>query len=205
MNTQIRYIFLALAVLLTVHYTLSFTNEGYGSATSFSRLKEQFTGTASTAAGSKSGSTTGSKPGSTSRLAHNASVPDEYYLGNKVSLGRKADAAIVMLARNGDLDGTITSVKQMEDRFNKKFNYPYVFLNEEPFSDEFKSRVSALTDSTVQFGLIPHDHWYQPDWYRQGLLPLARRCKKTVLFMEGVFHIVTCAAIIPVSFSAMNC
>jgi len=50
----------------------------------------------------------------------------------------------------------------MEDRFNKKFNYPYVFLNEEPFSEEFKTRVTGLTDSQVQFGLIPHDHWFQP-------------------------------------------
>lgn len=25
-----------------------------------------------------------------------------------------------------------------EDRFNKKYKYPYVFLNEEPFSQEFK-------------------------------------------------------------------
>jgi len=32
-------------------------------------------------------------------------------------------------------------MKQMEDRFNKKFNYPYVFLNEQPFSDEFKTSV----------------------------------------------------------------
>ena len=28
-------------------------------------------------------------------------------------------------------------MKQLEDRFNKKFNYPYVFLNEEPFSEDF--------------------------------------------------------------------
>jgi alpha 1,2-mannosyltransferase len=69
----------------------------------------------------------------------------------------------------------------MEDRFNKKFNYPYVFLNEEAFSEEFKrrdqlakitlpplissrSRVTALTDSPVQFGLIPKEHWFQPKW-----------------------------------------
>jgi alpha 1,2-mannosyltransferase len=32
-------------------------------------------------------------------------------------------------------------MKQMEDRFNKKYNYPYVFLNEEPFTDEFKTCV----------------------------------------------------------------
>jgi len=46
-----------------------------------------------------------------------------------------------MLARNGDLNGIITSVKQMEDRFNKKFQYPYVFLNEEPFSNDFRTFV----------------------------------------------------------------
>jgi alpha 1,2-mannosyltransferase len=69
----------------------------------------------------------------------------------------------------------------MEDRFNKKFGYPYVFLNEQPFEDNFikfvlcsenlvvlltlhLSRVRELTDSSVEFGLIPKDHWYQPDW-----------------------------------------
>jgi hypothetical protein len=29
------------------------------------------------------------------------------------------------LARNGDLNGVISSMKQMEDRWNKQFNYPY--------------------------------------------------------------------------------
>jgi alpha 1,2-mannosyltransferase len=52
---------------------------------------------------------------------------------------RKANAAFVVLARNGDLRGVLDSMKQMEDRFNKKFQYPWVFLNEEPFDDEFKT------------------------------------------------------------------
>jgi alpha 1,2-mannosyltransferase len=46
-----------------------------------------------------------------------------------------------MLARNGDLPGVVKSLKQMEDRFNKRFRYPYVFLNEEPFTDQFKEFV----------------------------------------------------------------
>lgn len=25
-------------------------------------------------------------------------------------------------------------------------------------------RISVLTEATVEFGLIPHDHWFQPDW-----------------------------------------
>jgi len=86
-----------------------------------------------------------------------------------------------MLARNGDLPGIVKSMKQMEDRFNNKFQYPYVFLNEEPFTDKFKQyapcnmkrlfdlthicrRTSELTNSKTQYGLIPHDNWYQPDW-----------------------------------------
>ena len=48
------------------------------------------------------------------------------------------DGPVDFPARNGDLNGVVTSVKQMEDRFNKKFQYPYVFLNEEPFDEGFK-------------------------------------------------------------------
>ena len=29
-------------------------------------------------------------------------------------------------------------MEQMEDRFNKKFQYPYVFLNDVPFDETFK-------------------------------------------------------------------
>jgi alpha 1,2-mannosyltransferase len=70
-----------------------------------------------------------------------APIPDEYRTNTSKPRppDRKANATIVILARNGDLNGVITSIKQMEDRFNKKFQYPYTFLNEQPFSDEFKS------------------------------------------------------------------
>lgn len=79
----------------------------------------------------------------------------------------------------------------MEDRFNKKFKYPYVFLNEQPFDENFKKwvlyksfgtminrcacrRVAALTDATVQFGLVPADHWTQPQWINETKASAAR-------------------------------
>jgi hypothetical protein len=43
-----------------------------------------------------------------------------------------------MLARNSDLAGAISSVSSMEDKFNKRCNYPWIFLNEEPFTEDFK-------------------------------------------------------------------
>jgi alpha 1,2-mannosyltransferase len=78
-------------------------------------------------------------------------------------------------ARNGDLNGIVKSMSQLEAKFNSKFGYPYVFLNEEPFSDDFKRTVKALTDNTIEFGLIPHDHWFQPDSIDEAKAAAARK------------------------------
>lgn len=61
---------------------------------------------------------------------------------------RRANATLVMLARNTDLNGVISSVEQLEARFNRKFNYPWVFLNDEPFSTDFKRYVITLSRAT---------------------------------------------------------
>ncbi|KAF9025596.1 glycosyltransferase family 15 protein [Hymenopellis radicata] len=56
------------------------------------------------------------------------------------------------------------AIRSIEDRFNTRHGYPYVFLNDEEFSDEFKTRMSVLTGSKAQFGRIPENHWNQPEW-----------------------------------------
>jgi len=50
----------------------------------------------------------------------------------------RANATFVLLCRNSDLEGAISSIQQMEDRFNRYHGYPWVLLNEEPFTQEFK-------------------------------------------------------------------
>ena len=50
----------------------------------------------------------------------------------------KANAVMLMLARNSELEGAVRSVRQLEDKFNQRYHYPWVFLNDEPFTDEFK-------------------------------------------------------------------
>ncbi|KAJ2890726.1 hypothetical protein IWW38_003976, partial [Coemansia aciculifera] len=54
-------------------------------------------------------------------------------------------AAMVALVRNSELDGIRSTMRQVEDRFNREFGYPYIFLNDEDFTDEFKDRVRAMT------------------------------------------------------------
>ena len=59
------------------------------------------------------------------------------------------EGLIVSLARNTDLEGVVSSMEQMEDRFNKKFQYPYVFLNDVPFDDTFKKYFVNYPKSTI--------------------------------------------------------
>jgi hypothetical protein len=54
------------------------------------------------------------------------------------SYRRRANATFVLLCRNSDLGGAVSSIQQLEDRFNREYKYPWVLLNEEPFTEEFK-------------------------------------------------------------------
>lgn len=104
-----------------------------------------------------------------------------------------------MLARNSDLDNAVRSVRRIQDRFNGKFKYPWVFLNEEHFTDEFKlcvflpdvspvltnrnfRRISNVVDGKVEFGLIPHDDWFQPDWIDEDKAAAGRKKLENVIY-----------------------
>lgn len=59
-------------------------------------------------------------------------------------------------------------MQRMEARFNRRFQYPYVFLNEVAFDDEFKAATSEVTQARTLYGLIPQDHWSLPDWLSEA-------------------------------------
>ncbi|CAG8482567.1 4854_t:CDS:2 [Dentiscutata erythropus] len=65
----------------------------------------------------------------------------------------KANACFVVLIRNSDLHEFRNTMRQLEDRFNHKYNYPYVFLNDVPFTEEFKKLTSALTKSKTEYDM----------------------------------------------------
>lgn len=66
----------------------------------------------------------------------------------------RANAAIISLVRNSELDGMLSSMRQFESSFNARYNYPWVFFNEEPFSDEFKARTQAETNAQCSYGSL---------------------------------------------------
>ena len=59
------------------------------------------------------------------------------------SLGHRSarpKAALISLVRNSELLGLMQSMRQLEFQWNRKYNYPWIFFNDEPFSNEFKVR-----------------------------------------------------------------
>lgn len=85
-------------------------------------------------------------------------------LSQAVASGSRMNATFVTLARNSDVWEIARSIRQVEDRFNRKFNYDWVFLNDAEFNDEFKSVTSALVSGKTHYGKINEEHWSFPSW-----------------------------------------
>lgn len=103
---------------ISIHFIVSFTDERYSLGNIVGHFKKD------------SAYTIPDKiPAEISPILDEEAFADNY---------ERANATFVILCRNSDLGGTVRSVREIEDRFNRKYRYPYVFLNEEPFSNEFK-------------------------------------------------------------------
>jgi alpha 1,2-mannosyltransferase len=81
--------------------------------------------------------------------------------------GERMNATFVTLARNSDLWEIAKSIRHVEDRFNRKYNYDWVFLNDGEFDDDFKKVTSSLVSGKTHYGLIPKEHWSFPDFIDQ--------------------------------------
>ncbi|AET38277.1 glycosyltransferase family 15 protein Ecym_2558 [Eremothecium cymbalariae DBVPG len=102
----------------------------------------------------------------------------EHFAGDMESTGDsegKPKACFVSLVRNEALWDIVPSIQQVEDRFNRNYKYPWVFLNDVPFTDEFKHVVSNIVSGSVEFGIIPKEHWSYPNWIDQEKAAKARQ------------------------------
>ena len=76
----------------------------------------------------------------------------------------RENAAIVMLARNRELEGAVKAVSSLELQFNRWFQYPIIFLNDEPWDQHFKDVLSKTTSGETHFEVIPSGMWGFPEW-----------------------------------------
>lgn len=76
----------------------------------------------------------------------------------------KENATIVMLVRNRELESALSSMRSLEDRFNRNYHYPWVFLNDVPFTQEFIDQTRLMASGEVFHELIPADDWNPPPY-----------------------------------------
>ena len=111
-------------------------------------------------------SSSASTHGNTSPNPHSSSPGDHASLAGSAP-GPRMNATFVTLARNSDVWEIARSIRQVEDRFNRRYNYDWVFLNDADFDDTFKSVTTALTSGHAKYGKIGTEHWGFPDFIDQ--------------------------------------
>jgi alpha 1,2-mannosyltransferase len=80
---------------------------------------------------------------------------------------QRANACIIILVRNFEANSLAQTLQEFEAKFNHRYHYPYVFLNNEPFSLNFRKTVEAAISSKAEYGLIPKEEWSIPPWINQ--------------------------------------
>jgi mannosyltransferase len=49
----------------------------------------------------------------------------------------------------------LQSMADLERTWNHKFNYPWIFFNDKPFTEDFKKKTRAATKAEVRYGMSP--------------------------------------------------
>lgn len=67
-------------------------------------------------------------------------------------------AALVSLAHDDDLPAVIISIQQLEETFNSRYQYHWVFFSTEPLSENFRRQTSNATKAVCLYEVIPREH-----------------------------------------------
>ncbi|KJR84335.1 alpha 1,2-mannosyltransferase [Sporothrix schenckii 1099-18] len=113
-----------------------------------------------------------------------------FYAPVDTAPGPRMNATFVTLARNSDVWEVARSIRQVEDRFNKRYHYDWVFLNDKPFDEEFKKVTTSLISGTTHYGLIPPEHWSFPEFIDQDKAKKVREdmAKKKIIYGDSVSY-----------------
>ncbi|KAJ2495951.1 hypothetical protein GGH96_006146 [Coemansia sp. RSA 1972] len=97
--------------------------------------------------------------------------------------GARVNGAMVALVRNSELDGLRKSIRMFEDRFNRRFKYPYVLLNDQNFTQEFRDGIAAITKNEVRYGVLDNTQWaYSPSVTAEGTAEMLELNKNRYMY-----------------------
>lgn len=98
----------------------------------------------------------------------------------------KPRAAILVLARNSEAAALNSSMAELEARYNSLpgRGYPWLFLNDEPFTQAFRDATSRLTAAPCFYAQIPAEHWGYPP----GVSPEAAAAARADMEARNVLY-----------------
>ncbi|KND92046.1 Alpha-1,2 mannosyltransferase KTR1 [Tolypocladium ophioglossoides CBS 100239] len=107
-----------------------------------------------------------------------------------IAPGPRMNATFVSLARNSDVWDIARSIRQVEDRFNRRYNYDWVFLNDKPFDATFKKVTSSLVSGNTYYGEIPKEHWSFPEWIDQEKAKKVREdmAERNIIYGDSISY-----------------
>ncbi|GMM27304.1 hypothetical protein DAMA08_000200 [Martiniozyma asiatica (nom. inval.)] len=97
----------------------------------------------------------------------------------------RVNGTLFTLCRNQELFEILDSIQQLETRFNSRYHYDWVFLNDEPFTEEFINLTSNMVSGRARYGLIPKEHWSYPEFIDQSKAKSIRESKKWSMITYG--------------------
>lgn len=80
-------------------------------------------------------------------------------------------AALVTLAHDYDLDAMLFTMQQLEEKFNNRYQYQWIFFSTEVLGDDFKELTSNATNATCIYEVIPNENWAIPGWTDSSQVP----------------------------------
>ncbi|KAF9430552.1 Anaphase-promoting complex subunit 2 [Podila epigama] len=74
----------------------------------------------------------------------------------------KANGAFVMFTSEDQIQSSRQTIREMEDRFNRGRNYPWIILSVLPLTERSKSLTAQLTKGNMTFATVPRQHHRLP-------------------------------------------
>ncbi|CAO0797083.1 unnamed protein product [Mucor circinelloides] len=101
----------------------------------------------------------------TSHLFQDSVQPD-LFMDDDVWDGLPVKGAFYMIVKNEELQAARSAIRSVEDRFNSHNNasYPWVLLNSQHFTYDFKKYIGKVASGKVYFGQIDLEAFTYPEW-----------------------------------------
>lgn len=74
----------------------------------------------------------------------------------------RANATLLTLVRNKELKDIVHTIRQIESTWNYNYHYPYTFISDQEFTEEFKQTVQRHATGDCFFEIIPPEIWNKP-------------------------------------------